>query len=78
MTLQRLAALLLVPLSACAPFPDVGRLDPATGDVPALLPIDDLLAEAGTFQSDPGPGVAARAARLKAKAAAIGSTTTAP
>jgi hypothetical protein len=41
------------------------------GPPPQLLPIDDLLAQAGGWTADPGPAVAARAARLKARAAAI-------
>jgi hypothetical protein len=41
------------------------------GPPPQLLPIDDLLAQAGGWTADLGPAVAARAARLKARAAAI-------
>lgn len=58
-------------LAACAPFPELDAVGPDTGPPPQLLPIDDLLQQAQTTSADPGPAVAARAARLKARAAAI-------
>jgi hypothetical protein len=46
--LLRLTPLAIVPfLLACAPFPDVPGPEGAPGDYPALLPIDDLLDQAG-------------------------------
>lgn len=66
--------LVLIALSvpaACAPFPEMAALGPDTGPPPQLLPVDELLAQAGTLTVDPGPALALRAARLKARAAAI-------
>ncbi|WP_295073420.1 hypothetical protein [Tabrizicola sp.] len=63
--------LLAASLFGCAPFPEIDAMGPDTGPPPQLLPIDDLLAQAGAQTTDPGPAVAARAARLKARAAAI-------
>jgi hypothetical protein len=69
---MRLAVLLLLaPLLGCAPFPELDAMGQDRGPPPQLLPIDDLLAQAGGWTADPGPAVAARAARLKARAAAI-------
>lgn len=50
----------------------------SAGPPPALLPIDDLLAQADVTAADPGPALAARAARLKARAAAISATPPVP
>jgi hypothetical protein len=61
----------LTALAACAPFPEVDALGPDAGPPPALLPIDDLLSQAGTPAPDPAPGLLGRAARLKARASAI-------
>jgi hypothetical protein len=67
--------LLLTGLAGCsgsdrfAAFPETG----APGDYPALQPIDALLAQADGASADPGPAVAARAAQLKARAAALGA-----
>lgn len=73
---MRLPFLILsLALAACAPFPELDALGPDTGPPPQLLPIDQLLAQAGTDTADPGPALAARAARAKARAAAIGSAT---
>lgn len=58
-------------LAACATFPEIDAMGPDTGPPPPLLPIDDLLAQASGTATDPGPDLAARAARLKARAAAI-------
>jgi hypothetical protein len=58
-------------LAACAPFPELDAVGPDTATPPQLLPIDSLLAQAGAAGTDPGPAVSARAARLKARAAAI-------
>ena len=65
-------------LAACAPFPEVDALGPDTGPPPQLLPIDEVLAQAGSTTEDPGPALAARAARLKARAAAIATEPPAP
>ncbi len=61
----------LAALAACAPFPELDALRPETGPPPQLLPIDTLLRQAEATTVDPGPAVSARAARLKARAAAI-------
>lgn len=58
-------------ISACAPFPELDAAGPDRAQPPALVPIDQLLAQAGTDDADPGPALAARATALKARAAAI-------
>lgn len=63
--------LCLVALAACAPFPQIDTMAPGTADPPPLLPIDELIAQAGAATPDPGPALAARAARLKARAAGL-------
>ncbi len=67
-----LAAALLAGLPACAPLP-AGTAGSAGPDAPppALLPLDDILAQAGSVgaAADPGEALAARAARLRARAA---------
>ena len=71
---MRLIAILLsacAVLAACAPFPELDALGPDTGPPPQLLPIDTLLDQAQTSAEDPGPALAARAAGVKARAAAI-------
>ena len=73
MRLPALSVLCLAGLAACAPFPELDALGTDSGPPPPLLPLDDLLAQAQDTTSDPGPAVAARAARLKARAAAIGA-----
>jgi hypothetical protein len=60
-----------VGLTACAPFPELDAAGPDTAAPPQLLPIDGLLAKADFTGTDPGPALSARAARLKARAAAI-------
>lgn len=65
-------------LSACAPFPELDAAGPDTATPPQLLPIDSLLSQADPQDSDPGPALAARAARLKARAAAIAVAPPAP
>lgn len=72
------ATLLLLTLTACAPFPEIDALGPESAAPPQLLPIDDLLAQAGTPTADPGPALAGRAARLKARAAALSASSAAP
>jgi hypothetical protein len=47
------ALVLLMAISACAPFPEVAAQSPDTGPPPPLLPIDALLA-----QAEPGPQAA--------------------
>ena len=63
--------ILVVAVAGCAPFPEIDAMGAETGPPPQLLPIDDLLAQAGTVSIDPGPALAARAAALKARAALI-------
>ena len=65
---------LLLCLAACAPFPQIDAMGPGTAPPPPLLPIDELIAQAGASTPDPGPVLAARAARLKARAAGLGSS----
>lgn len=72
---MRLPVLILSGLvAACAPFPELDALGEDAGPPPQLLPIDQLLAQAGPASGDPGAGLAARAAALKARAAAIDGT----
>jgi hypothetical protein len=73
-----LPVLLAGSLAACATFPEVEAMGPDTGPPPQLLPIDDLLAQAGQTTPDPGPALTARAARLKARAAAVSAAPPAP
>lgn len=61
-------------LAGCAPFPELDAVGNDTNPPPQLLPIDDLLEQALLPVADPGPPLAARAARLKARAAAIQAT----
>jgi hypothetical protein len=63
--------LLLPVLAGCAPFPELDAVGNDKGPPPQLLPIDSLLQQAQVTEVDPGPALAARAARLKARAAAI-------
>jgi hypothetical protein len=59
-------------LAACATIPEIGPFPAATsGPPPALLPLDDLLAQAAVpGRAEPVSGaLAARAARLRARAA---------
>lgn len=65
-------------LAACAPFPELDAVGPDTATPPQLLPIDSLLAQADASGTDPGPAVSARAARLRARAAAISADPPAP
>ena len=78
MRLPAVLLLCLAPLAACAPFPQIGTLGPGGTTPPPLLPIDELIAQGGAVSPDPGPALAARAARLKARAAAIAATPPAP
>jgi hypothetical protein len=63
--------LLLPALAGCAPFPELDAVGADTGPPPQLQPIDSLLQQAQVTEVDPGLALAARAARLKARAAAI-------
>ena len=74
----RVALPVLLALAACAPFPEIDSFGPDTGSAPALLPIDDLLSQAGPETPDPAPAIKSRAADLKARAAAIGTSGSAP
>ncbi|MGL4235709.1 hypothetical protein [Tabrizicola sp.] len=58
-------------LAACASFPEIDALGEDTGPPPQLEPIDGLLAQADAAAQDPAPDLQARAARLRARAAAI-------
>lgn len=66
-----LSLLVLACLVACAPFPELDPLGPDSGPPPPLLPIGTLIDQAQTTTVDPGPALAARASRLKARAAAL-------
>ncbi|MDP3194983.1 hypothetical protein [Tabrizicola sp.] len=78
MRLILLLLLLSTSIPGCAPFPEIDAMGPDTGPPPQLLPIDDLLAQAGPQTEDPGPAVLARAAGLRARASAITAAPTAP
>jgi hypothetical protein len=65
-------------LIACAPFPELDGMGLEGATPPQLLPIDQILAQAGAPSVDPGPALASRAARLKARAAAISASPTTP
>jgi hypothetical protein len=72
MRTKALLAIALVIPAACAQIPGLYEaIGPDTGPPPHLLPIDSLIAQAQATNADPGPSVAARAARLKARAATI-------
>lgn len=73
-----LALIALAAVTACAPFPQIDAMGRDTAPPPTLLPIDDLLAQAGPETPDPAPAIQSRAARLKARAAAIGTPTAKP
>ena len=68
----RILALCLT-LSACASFPQVDAVaSKATGPAPALLPMDELLAQTGQARAEAaGATLTARAAALRARAAAL-------
>lgn len=72
------SALLVASLPGCAPFPQLDAMGADTGPPPQLLPINDLLAQAGPQAADPGPDVLARAAGLRARAAGISAAPPAP
>ena len=74
MRLPALFLLAFAALAACAPFPELDALGPDAGPPPALLPMDQLVGQAQSTRQDEGPALAARAARLKARAAAIKAT----
>ena len=63
------APLLFLLLTACSQFPQVDAASTATGPAPALLPMDQLIAQAD--QSMPGAPLAAEVAALQARAAAL-------
>lgn len=61
----------LLALLGCAPFPEIGnRLPDASGAAPALLPMDELLAQSPEprISTTTGEALAGRAARLKNRA----------
>lgn len=63
-----------VGLSACALVPELDAAGPVNATPPDLVPLDDILTQAASPGTDPGPLLAARAAALKARAAAISAT----
>ena len=67
------ALILCLTLSACASFPGVdAAASKATGPAPALLPMDELLAQTGQPRAETaGNSLTARAAALRARAAAL-------
>jgi hypothetical protein len=70
--MRTVCLLFLGVLTACAPFPAVDKaLGTDAGPPPQLLPIDSLIAQGQGSAADPGPALAARAASLKARAAAL-------
>lgn len=78
MMLRPLLCLLLplVALAACSQFPAVkAAAPPPAGPPPALLPLEEALAglpaPAADPSADPSAGLSARAARLRARAAAL-------
>ncbi len=73
-----MTVLAVAALAACAPFPELDAMGTDSGPPPHLLPLEDILAQAGAQTDDPGPAVAARAARLKSRAAAISAAPPAP
>lgn len=64
---------LCLALAACAAVPDLGPQPASSGAAPQILPLDGLLAEAQGSQITVamGPALAARAARLRARAAVM-------
>lgn len=69
--------LCLAALAACGSFTRPDATAPVAAP-PPLLPIDELIAQAGATTPDPGPALAARAARLRGRAAAISASPSAP
>jgi hypothetical protein len=73
-------ALLLSPLAACTPLPDIPPIAGNAAPAPRLLPMDDLLA--GVAQpratADSANALAARAARLRARAGLMRGPVLAP
>jgi hypothetical protein len=63
--------LILLSLSACAPFPEVVTNAQDAGPPPPLLPIDQLLAQADLSPPVLADPLQARAAALKARAARL-------
>jgi hypothetical protein len=57
--------------AGCADFPDMGRIPADQASAPDLLPMDSLLAQVGTPRATApaADALAARAARLRARAA---------
>lgn len=74
----RRLALALSPLAlmaACEPFPEIGALPDATGELPVILPMDEVLAQAPAQRNTAarGEALAARAEALKRRAKAMQS-----
>lgn len=69
--LRAAACAAVLGIAACAQAPQSGPLPQATGPAPALVPLQDLLAQAdGTPVAEPSAAaLAARSARLQARAA---------
>lgn len=72
----RRLALAVVPLAllaACEPFPEIGALPGATGEMPVILPMDEVLAQAPARRNTAAQGeaLASRAEALKRRAKAM-------
>ena len=66
------APLFFLLLTACSQFPQVDGASTVVGPAPALLPMDQLIAQ--TDQSMPGDPLAAQITALQARAAALRNT----
>lgn len=67
-----LCALLAATLTGCARFPDLAARDtPPAPAYPAILPLDDLLAQAALTGPSAEAALAARAKALQARANAL-------
>lgn len=74
MKLLWLCALIVATLTGCSQFPALDipvRADTPAPDYPAILPLDDLLAQATGTDTTLQTVLAARAAALQARAAAL-------
>ena len=67
-----LLASLCLATCGCTAFPEVAKIEGPASPVPALQPLEGLLPDAAA-PADPAPALAARAADLQTRAAAIGT-----